>query len=478
MLDDIEDGKIDCVITKDLSRLGRNYSKVGYYTEEYFVERGIRFIAVNDSFDSMREEENEIAPFKNVLNEWYPRDISKKVRQVKKAAARQGKFMGSQAPYGYKKSPEDKHILLIDEPAAENIRRIFSGFAGGDSARMISDKLNQKGIDCPRFYHAKHANGQTPKPTENNNWGSASILSMLRNQVYIGNMVQGKREVASFKTKRRRAIDPENWIVVEGTHAPIIDGDLWDRVQKRLDSKSHCTKLKREDKELSLFAGVLRCADCGSIMAASPKPLKDKSIVVYRCSRYVNNGKTACSTHYIQEATLTAFVLNDIRLHARLANAERERITGQLVASMNHTLGQETSAMEKEKCEAQHRLLAIASALKNLYEDKCLGKLPESVFQSLMAGFTSEQSTLENKLHDLGEQLNSRKCTENEIGKWLRLISQHMEIRELDRQTVMELIESITISEANHESGKRTQEITIQYRFIGNLLDYAKEDIA
>lgn len=135
-------------------------------------------------------------------------------------------------------------------------------------------------------------------------------------------------------------------------------------------------------------------------------------------------------------------------------------------------------AIDKEMREARHRLLAIASALKSLYEDKCGGKLPESVFQSLMSGFTSEQSTLENKLHDLGEQLNSRKCTENEIGKWLRLISQHMEIKELDRQTVMELIESITISEANHESRKRTQEITIQYRFIGNLLDYAKEDIA
>ena len=210
MIDDIEDGKIDCVITKDLSRLGRNYAKVGYYTEEYFVERGVRFIAINDSFDSLREEENEIAPFKNVLNEWYPRDISKKVRQVKKAAARQGKFMGSQAPYGYKKSPENKHVLLIDEPAAEIIRYIFTEFVGGDSARMISEKLNQKGVDCPRFYHAKYANGQTPKPTENNNWGSASILLILKNQVYIGNMVQGKKEVISFKTKRRRAVDPDN----------------------------------------------------------------------------------------------------------------------------------------------------------------------------------------------------------------------------------------------------------------------------
>jgi site-specific DNA recombinase len=189
LLRDISIGTIDCVITKDLSRLGRNYSKVGYYTEEFFIEQGIRFIAINDSFDTLREEENEIAPFKNVLNEWYPRDISKKVRQVKKAAARQGKFMGSQAPYGYKKDPVNKHVLIIDEYAAAIARRIFYEYASGCSARMIGEKLNQERIDSPRFYNSKFPGGQTPRPEENNNWGSSSIMLMLANQAYIGNMV-------------------------------------------------------------------------------------------------------------------------------------------------------------------------------------------------------------------------------------------------------------------------------------------------
>lgn len=478
LLRDITDGKINCVITKDLSRLGRNYAKVGYYTEEYFVEQGIRFIAVNDSFDSMREEENEIAPFKNVLNEWYPRDISKKVRQVKKSAARQGKFMGSQAPYGYKKSPEDKHILIIDEPAAAIMGRIFSEFAGGDSARMISERLNQEGIDCPRFYHSKYAKGQKPKPNENNNWGSTSILQMLKNQVYIGNMVQCKRQVSSFKTKKRRLVATENWISVEGTHEPIVDRELWDRVQKRLNSKGHRVQRKRDDKELSLFAGVLRCADCGSILAYTTKHLKDRNVGIYRCTRYVNNGKTACSTHYIQEDALTVFVMNDIRLHAKLATAEKERITQQLVASMNQSQGLERRALEKQLREAQTRLIAISVNIKSLYEDKCLGKLPENIFQSLLSDFITEQKELEDQLQNLRQQLNDRECTEPEIGKWLRLISQYMEIKKLDRPTVMELIDSITISEANRENGKRTQEITIQYRFIGNLLADAKEDIA
>ncbi len=319
--------------------------------------------------------------------------------------------------------------------------------------------------------------GQTPKPNENNNWGSASIFQMLQNQAYIGNMVQGKRQVVSFKTKKRRAIDPENWIVVEGTHEPIIDRELWDRVQKRIEG-GHYVKRRLVDNELSLFAGVLRCADCGSIMAASSTHANGQTTGRDRCTRYVNNGKTACSIHFVKEDTLSAFVLNDIRLHAQLANAERERITAQLVNCMNQSQGREVHALEREMREAQNRLLTIASNLKSLYEDKCLGKLTDSAFQSLMAGFTSEQSTLEQKLEGLREQFNNRDCTENEIGKWLQLISQYMEITELDRPTVMELVDSITISEASRESGKRTQEITIQYRFIGNLAGSAKEDIA
>jgi len=232
MIQDVEAGKLNCIIAKDLSRFGRNYVKTGYYTEEFFVERGVRFIAVNDSIDTMQEN-NDIAPFQNILNEWYPKDISKKVRQVKKTSALQGKFMGSQAPYGYMKSSQDKHVLLIDEPAAAIARRIFSEFTAGDSARMIGERLNQEQVNSPRFYRGKQPGGQHPRPDERNNWGSSTIIQLLRNQVYIGNMVQGKRQVISFKTKKRRCIDPENWIVVENTHEPIIERSVWDRAQKR-----------------------------------------------------------------------------------------------------------------------------------------------------------------------------------------------------------------------------------------------------
>ena len=264
MIRDTEAGKIDCIITKDLSRLGRNYVQTGYYTEEYFVDRGIRFIAINDSIDTMQEN-NDIAAFHHVLNEFYPKQVSKKVRQVKKASAQQGKFMGSQAPYGYQKSPEDKHILIIDEEAARIVYRLFFEFAAGDSARMIADRLNTEKIDSPRFYHYAKMGRTNPLSEQRNVWGSATVLQLLRNQVYIGNMVQGKRQVVSFKTKKVRKIDPEEWIVVENTHQPLIDRELWDRAHKRLSNKSRTRATKKET--IGLFAGILKCADCGSPLA-------------------------------------------------------------------------------------------------------------------------------------------------------------------------------------------------------------------
>ena len=193
MIDDALSGKINCIITKDLSRLGRKYVQAGYYTDEFFPENDIRYIAINDSIDTISDD-NDMTAFHHVLNEIYPKQVSKKVRQVKKKNAEQGKFMGSQAPYGYKKSPEDKHILIVDDEAALIIKRLFNEFAAGESARQIAERLNTEKIDSPRFYHYSKMGRINPLTSEKNVWGSSTVLQLLRNQVYIGNMVQGKRK--------------------------------------------------------------------------------------------------------------------------------------------------------------------------------------------------------------------------------------------------------------------------------------------
>lgn len=476
MIHDAEIGKIDCIITKDLSRLGRNYVEAGYYTEEYFIEHDIRFIAINDGIDTMHDN-NDIAAFHHVLNEFYPKQVSKKVRQVKKKSAEQGKFMGSQAPYGYMKSPEDKHILIIDEDAAIVVRRLFNEFANGDSARMIADKLNSEGVSTPRFYHYEKLGKTNPLTEEKNVWGSATILQLLRNQVYIGNMVQGKRQVVSFKTKKMRQVSPENWIVVENTHVPLVDKSLWERVQEKL-SKHHKKIRRTKNENVGLFSGIVKCSDCNMPLAYMRKQLKDREKGVYRCSRYNNNGSGACSSHYIDEEYISAFVLDDIRNYAQLAVEKREELAEKLYKALKKTNSSEISTLKSKVKSIENRLFEINDRIKNLYEDKCLGKIPEDVALSLMQNFTSEKTELETKLPALKNKLVNMDETVGNINEWLNMISAYENITELDREIVCGLVESVTVFEKDRSTTPVTQEVKIEYRFIKNLLQNEKEDIA
>jgi hypothetical protein len=398
------------------------------------------------------------------------------VRQVKRASAQQGKFMNSQAPYGFQKSPSDKHILIIDEDAARIVLRLFSEFAAGDSGRMIADRLNAEGVDSPRFYHYAKQGKENPLTEQKNVWGSSTVLQLLRNRAYIGDMVQGKREVVSFKTKKLLAIDPEDWIIVENTHTPIVSRELWDRVHSRLTVKHRVRETKKET--VGLFAGILRCSDCSSPLAYMRKQLKSGEKGVYRCSRYNNNGGKACTPHYIDESDICAFVLSDIKHHAQLAAHERDRLANRLLVLMKSCQSNEAGTIRSKIRAAEGRLSAITASLKNLYEDKLSGKLPESVCQSLISDYAKERAEIEGRLPWLHRELDTIQETTNEIDRWLSLIGGFIDLETLDRATVMELVESIIVSERVKEDGKQTQELEIEYRFIGNLLQNAKGDIA
>lgn len=475
MIQDAESGKIDCIITKDLSRLGRNYVQSGYYTEEYFIEHNIRFIAINDGIDTMNEN-NDIAAFHHVLNEFYPKQVSKKVRQVKKKSAEQGKFMGSWAPYGYMKSPEDKHILIVDEEAAIIVRRLFNEFAGGNSARMMADSLNDEGISTPRFYHYEKLGRANPLKEEKNVWGSATILQLLRNQVYIGNMVQGKRQVLSFKTKKMRNVNPQDWIVVENTHTPLVDRSTWDRVQEKLSQ--HHKKIRRTKNDtVGLFSGIIKCSDCGMPLAYMRRKLKDREKGVYRCSKYNNNGSKACSSHYIDEEYISAFVLDDIRNYAQLAANKREELAEKLYKALKKANSSESSMISAKIKSIEKRLFEVDDRIKSLYEDKCLGKIPEDIALGLIKNFTAEKNELEAKLPTLKKKIADINETVGNINEWLDMISSYENITELDREIVCGLVESVTVFEKDRSETPVTQEIKIEYRFIKNLLQKEKEDI-
>lgn len=297
MIGDIEKGLIDIVIVKDLSRLGRDYIKSGYYTDIYFPENGIRFIAVNDGLDS-KYEDNDIAPFKNVINELYARDISRKIRSALKTKMKDGAYIGSFAPYGYKKSNDNKNRLLIDAPAAENVREIFTLAAQNISPSEIADTLNRRKVSTPSKYC-----GRTLY-TSRGEWTSSMVCSILKNTVYLGHTSQGKTRKSSHKSRRQFYVNKSEWIVVENTHEAIIPKELFKKVQKRAPSRN----IKLDKTFSNAFSGIAKCGDCGRNMSVTSSG-SGRYLV---CSGYKMKGKKECESHAIRYDTLNEAVRRDM----------------------------------------------------------------------------------------------------------------------------------------------------------------------
>ena len=481
MTRDLKTGKINMVIVKSLDRLGRG-SHTEDIIEEHFNIPKIRFIAIAESVDTI-EGIDYLIDILHVMNGLVPKITSRKVRQVKRENAKNGMFMNSQAPYGFKKSPDNKHFLIEDEEAAAIVRRLFTEFANGDSAREIGARLTAEGKDSPRFYHYAKLGKPVPYKNAKNTWGSATVLKLMRNEAYIGNLIQGKREVISIKTKKVRLVDEEDWIRKEETHDPIVSRDLWDRVNARLRTKSIARKAvprnTRFDKNahIGLFSTILRCADCGSALAYMRKKLKTSEKGVYRCTRYNNNGGSACTPHYIEEPDLCAFILNDITRYATLAVNERKQLASRLMQSQRQNQNDEASILRNSINAAESRLAEIAARQKALFEEKFAGNIPQSVFNNLIKGYDTEQAEIEEKLPRLRRELESIQESVSEIENWLNLIESYTELETLDRPTVVGLIESVIVSERVKVKGqKHSQNLEVKYRIIGNLPNNAKED--
>ena len=475
MIQDIEKRKINCVITKDLSRLGRNYIKTGYYTEEFFPEMGVRYIAINDSIDTAQQN-NDIAPFHNILNEWYPKQVSQKVRQVKKSSAMQGKFMGSHAPYGYTKSPEDKHILIVDEEAARVVRRIFELYVSGENGRMIAARLNEEKVDCPRERHYKITGKPNPFKNQSATWGSTMVLQIMKNPVYLGKLVQGKRTVVSFKSKKRVFTDPEDWIVVENTHEAIITQETWDKAQKiAAINKRTC---KTYDNKIGLFSGIVKCADCKSSMASSIRRSAKGDFRTYKCCRYNEHGKEVCSSHTIREYELAALVIADIRQHAKLAAADADMVIRELMAASNANQTEELRFCKQKLAESKRRISIIDDSAKKLFDEKCAGNIPDAMFKNLMFNYDKERTELETTVAGMMANVAEMESQSQDAAVWVERVRNHLDIQELDRAAVLDLIDSIFVSEPYVVNGKKNQDIKIKYKFVGCLDAKQIEDIA
>ena len=471
MIEDIETGHINVVLTKDLSRLGRNYVITGQYTDFFFPEHGVRYVAVNDSYDSDKDD-NDIAPFKNILNEMYAKDISKKVRSARATSAKQGKFMGSKPPFGYIKSSENKYQLVIDPPAAEIVKRLYREFANGESGRNIAARLNAEGVDTPAVYYFKQTGKRATRGDNYQQWGSATILQLLRNHVYIGDMVQGKRRVSSFKTKKRITISPEDWVIVENTHERIIDDYTWDCVRRRLpEPKSSVanTTIRRDGMgEVNMFSGMVRCADCGASMAFNRRSRKgggEKRF--YRCSRYANSGARTCSMHMIDVEILDAVILHDIKHYAETAITDERRMLDRLIDFSNETRQSEVIAREQALRNADSRITFIENAGKRLFEEKVKGNISDSLFKQMLADYEREHAELSEQTIELRQQIQENRNSKADIQRWMDLIKECAAIDTLDRATAYQLIDHVSVHEQCDECGIRTQTVDIKYNFVG-----------
>ena len=468
MVADIEKKRINMVVVKDLSRLGRNYVKVGEYTDFFFPEHHVRFIAVTENIDS--DKDNDIAGFLNVVHEHYAKDVSRKIRASQHSLMKKGFFLGSQPPLGYVKSPEDKHKLIVDGDGAEIVWRMFHMYAIGYTARHIADTFNQEGIPSPREYYFKMIGEPNPYTNETMLWGSATVMRILRNQVYIGHMCSGKRRNRSFKLKQRDVVPEGEWIVVENTHEPIIDEVTWARVQELLlqnKSNSKAKTVRSEDNKLpALFAGKLRCADCKAVMHYTfSRSGNYKTYYKYRCSTYTNQGKTACSFHSIREDELTALVLNDIRRLSEIICTKSDEMLQVLLELNDRTKQNGHARLDKDIRSIQADMKDVSNRIDLLLDERMNGNVSDAMFKKLMAKYEEQQNDLASSLSELkAEQSVVKDDTEN-----IRHLMERFEkcgyIEALDRDTVCELIDFIWVFKKEKVGKGYRQKIGIHYNF-------------
>jgi len=463
MINDIKHGKVNMVITKDLSRLGRNYVMTGMYTDNFFPDHGVRFIAINDNVDTSKEE-NDITPFKNILNEWYAKDTSKKMRSMRQIAAKQGKFMGSMPAYGYRRWPANKHKLEIDEYSSKVVKRIFELFKNQESARHIADKLNHEKILSPQSYYYDSIGQENPFKRNSNTWSSATIISLLKREVYIGQMVQGKVTGKSYKSKQRLELPPDMWHVVENTHDAIIDIETWNAVQFQLAANRNAKPRKTIDGEISIFANILMCSDCSAKLTLTTQ--KRKTITRrYRCSRYLQHGVQGCTPHNIKLEILSAVVLADIKNNAKLANEDKDAFVQRLHQVSVSERNAEVEHYRKREMQAQKRLVEIDGLMQKTFEKNCAGLLPDTVMANLMSGYEKEKQKLDDDLIALRIEKLKAESQTADLSREIEKLQCYAEITELNRTIVTSLIKSIHISEPTEIDGEKQYEIEIRYKF-------------
>ena len=467
LLEMMEQGKVSTLITKDLSRLGRNYIEVGNYTEMLFPRWNVRYIAVNDNYDSLYSEGNEFAPFKNLFNEWFARDTSKKIRAVVKAKAERGERVSTQIPYGYKKDPDVKGHLLIDEETAPIVRRIFELCAQGMGPTNIGNVLRDEKIFKPtiRRYNEQGIYGTVTDTDKPYGWTAETIGRILKNEVYLGHTINCRTRVISYKDKRQVDVPKNEQYRFENTHEAIIDKETWDAVQKVREGKRRRNNMGAIDK----YSGLLYCADCGSklyfVRGKSIKP-SDYNFI---CSRYRKHiGEQLCTAHRIREVALDEIILEEIRritYYARTKTREFVELINKKSSSENR---RELTAKTNELAKLEKRNAELNTLFKRLYEDNVLGKITNEQFRMLSDGYNAEQRTIADQIPILQKQIEDLKASSTNVERFVTISNKYTDLQDLTPEILRTFIDKIVIHERTEKWAKTAeQQIDIYFRYVG-----------
>ena len=468
MLSDIDEGKINLVIVKDLSRFGRNYVEAGMYVQR-FTDSNIRFIAADDNYDSLVNSDDLLCPIKNVVNEMYARDVSKKTKAAKKAKARDGQFIGSKAPFGYKIDPNDRHHLIVDEPAAQVVKRIFRLASEGVGYNKMAKIFREEKVLTPIAYF----NLNNPDYFKSDywrkefDWHVTSIRAILNNEVYLGKLVYGKQRNKSMKSKEKVRNPKEDWIVVENCHEPIITQELWDTVHKILNAKHRPAKAG----EVQMFAGLLYCSDCGHCLTYSQKQRKDGGYHgAYSCWMYKTHGKEYCASHYITFDTIYELVLIDIQRNLFQYRKNTDKFKSILSRKYQSDSQKQAEQITLEYEQKQKRCEELDKIISRLYEDNVLGRIGDERYESMSQSYELEQVEIKKALPILKSKIDELKRQSDCADNFINVIKKYTIIDKLDAAILNELIDKIVVHHKEQaEDGRTFQQIEIYYRFVGKL---------